>query len=117
MVPYSIVGTDLQILSPFRPKNSVFLRNRVTDSDSDLGLHDKVLVSKIHIFARIIVTITIENYRNTIRGNTVQNPQYRQNSQYPQKKTNFDQGVHYRDVLVVIIHFPEGGKMQISLKL
>ena len=43
----------------------------VADSESDLGLHGKALVLEIHVFARIRVTITIENYRTTIRRNTV----------------------------------------------
>ena len=29
----------------------------------------------------------------------------------------YDQGVHYHDVLVDLVHFLEGGKIQISLKL
>ena len=32
-------------------------------------------------------------------------------------KINLDQGVHDHDVLVDLLHFPEGDKMQISSKL
>ena len=32
-------------------------------------------------------------------------------------KKKFDQGLHDHDVLVDLVHFPEGNKMQISLKL
>ena len=32
-------------------------------------------------------------------------------------KTIFDQGVHDHDVLVDLVHIPEGGKMQVSQKL
>ena len=78
-------------------------------------------------------------YISIIRRNTVQNPQYPQYPQYlqypqyPQYSQNpryhhypktpqylqniFDQGVHYHDVLVDLVHFLEGGKIQISLKL
>ena len=38
----------------------------VADSESDLGLHDLALVSKIQVFARTRVAITIENYKTTI---------------------------------------------------
>ena len=42
-------------------------------------------------------------------------PHYPKTPQYPQNI--FDQGVHYHDVLVDLVHFIEGGKIQISLKL
>ena len=43
---------------------------------------------------------------------TIENPQ---SSQKHQKK--FDQGVHDHDVLVDLVHIPEGGITQISPKL
>ena len=38
----------------FRPKISVFLRSQVADSESDLGLHGKPLVSEIFAFYHLL---------------------------------------------------------------
>ena len=89
------------------------------------------------------MTITIENYSiqvyllfEGISYKTPKKPQYPQYLRFPQYKQYsqntryphypktlqypqniFDQGVHYYDVLVDLVHFLEGGKIQISLKL
>ena len=56
----------------FRPKNSLFLRNRVADSEADLGLHIKALVSEILVLLRIRVTCIFQLndlFCTTIREN------------------------------------------------
>ena len=49
------LGTTGEPPSPaFRPKISVFLRNEIADSEFDLGLHGKPLVSEIFAFYHLL---------------------------------------------------------------
>ena len=64
--------------------------------------------------------MTIKTIDLLFEGILYKNPQNHQNpqtSQYLQKIKKIDQGVHDHDVLVDLVHIPEGGKMQISSKL
>ena len=56
----NISGAVLQSSPAFRPENSVFNIIEIHDFKSNLGLHNKALVSEIFIFARIRVKSTIE---------------------------------------------------------
>ena len=78
----------------------------VADSKSNLNLHGKSLISKILLFLKIIMKNPSKTLKTLINS---YNSQKHQN--------NFDQGVHDHNVLVDLVQFPEGGKMQISLKL
>ena len=84
---------------------------KIANYEYKLGLFSTALIFKIFVFLEIRMTITILKppHKPSKPSKTF--------ITFKNIKQKFDQGVHDHDVLVDFVHFPEGGKMQISPKL
>ena len=95
-----IFGNSLILL--YKKNPSVYLKIvysyviEVAESESDLGWHDKALVSKIFVFLRIRMIITIEN---------AQNPQKLSNTlkTFKTLKNSYNSRKHQKEFLIKVI--------------
>ena len=119
------IGTGRQNPPAFSTKISLFLRNRGRWFRISTSFAPQALVLKINVFARIKLTITIENYSilvyllfegipyktpntlNTLNTLKTLDTLDTLDTLKPLNtlKKYFDQGVHYHDVLVDLVLF------------